>query len=529
MRAIKAQKTKIEEKLVNGLKARGFRFQRNYQRIEGKPDIAFVRYKIAVFCDGDFWHGKDWETARDKIKSNEKFWHTKIEGNIKRDLKVNQVLTANGWTVLRFWESRINKNIEECINQIEFTIKQKMKKYSDFKDDLKINLKKDNLDKLAYLTHFWHNRSGKAEIFYKEEAERILKDLRENELTAAEKDENYLPFKWDVPFPPVGNPAFTFIDLFAGIGGFRIAFQNLKGKCIFSSEIDFNSRRTYEANFGEIPFGDITKIKEDEIPEHDILLGGFPCQPFSIAGVSKKKSLGLNHGFLDKTQGTLFFDIARIIKAKRPKMFLLENVKNLKSHDKGRTFEVIFNTLKELNYSVYSKVIDGKAYVPQHRERIFIVGFNNDVFNRQERFYFPEKDGEKHAIKSILELKVDDKYTLTDHLWAYLQNYAIKHKEKGNGFGFGLINPDEATRTLSARYYKDGSEILIPQEGKNPRRLTPRECARLQGFPDKFVIPVSDTQAYRQFGNAVVVPLIEQIGKHIIKAYNGYKRNNPDE
>jgi DNA (cytosine-5)-methyltransferase 1 len=301
----------------------------------------------------------------------------------------------------------------------------------------------------------------------------------------------------------------------------RIAFQNLGGKCVFTSEWNHFAQKTYEANFGEVPFGDITKIHETEVPEHDILIGGFPCQPFSIAGVSKKNSLGRAHGFRDETQGTLFFDVARIIEEKRPKAFLLENVKNLVSHDKGNTFKIIKKTLEELNYSVYAKVLDGRHFVPQHRERIFIVGFDKKFFKGKEKFEFPEMPDTKHAIEDILEENPEPKYTLTPRLWDYLQKYAIKHKEKGNGFGFGMTALDGVARTLSARYYKDGSEILIPQGSKkNPRRLTPRECARIQGFPDEFLIPVSDNQAYKQFGNSVVVPLIQAVGKNIVKALN---------
>lgn len=265
------------------------------------------------------------------------------------------------------------------------------------------------------------------------------------------------------------------------------------------------------------PFGDITKICENDIPEHDLLIAGFPCQPFSIAGVSKKISLGKAHGFLDETQGTLFFDLARIIKAKKPKVFLLENVKNLISHDKKKTFTIISNTLKELGYNIHYQVLDGKYYVPQHRERIVIVGFLQEHFQSEENFNFPKMSDKTLKLKDILDPNPEEKYTLTDNLWSYLQNYAIKHKEKGNGFGFGLTDLESYSRTLSARYYKDGSEILIPQECKNPRRLTPRECARLQGYPDKFIIPVSDNQAYRQFGNSVVVPLMQAVGEQIIK------------
>ncbi|MBG9796041.1 DNA methyltransferase [Paenibacillus dendritiformis] len=312
---------------------------------------------------------------------------------------------------------------------------------------------------------------------------------------------------------------FTFIDLFAGIGGMRLGFEAAGGQCVFTSEWDKYAQKTYFSNFGEIPKGDITKIDASSIPDHDILVAGFPCQPFSIAGVSKKNSLGRAHGFLDQTQGTLFFDVARIIQAKRPRTFLLENVKNLKTHDKGRTFRIICETLSELGYSLHVEVLDGKHYVPQHRERIFIVGFDMNVYHGLEGFEFPSPPKKNLRFGDILEEKVDDKYTLSDKLWNYLQQYAEKHKAKGNGFGFGLVDPDGISRTLSARYYKDGSEILIPQgNGKNPRRLTPRECARLQGFPESFKIVVSDTQAYKQFGNSVVVPLIREIAKQMVMA-----------
>jgi DNA (cytosine-5)-methyltransferase 1 len=311
---------------------------------------------------------------------------------------------------------------------------------------------------------------------------------------------------------------FKFIDLFAGIGGMRIAFQNAGGSCVYSSEWNKFSQQTYEANFGEKPDGDITKVDAKDIPDHDILVAGFPCQPFSIAGVSKKQSLGRATGFEDKTQGTLFFDVCRILKEKRPKAFMLENVKNLCSHDKKRTFKVILESLDELDYDVFYKVLDGQNYVPQHRERIIIVGFDRKRYGKSVDFKFDITPVEpKPVLRDILEKRVDPKYTLTDNLWKYLQNYAAKHKAAGNGFGYGMASRDGISRTLSARYYKDGSEVLIPQRGKNPRRLTPRECARLQGFPESFIIPVSDTQAYRQFGNSVVVPLMQNVAELIVR------------
>ncbi len=315
----------------------------------------------------------------------------------------------------------------------------------------------------------------------------------------------------------MSNSDFTFIDLFAGIGGMRIAFENAGGQCVYSSEWNKYSQQTYFANFGEQPDGDITQIEAADIPDHHILVAGFPCQPFSIAGVSKKNSLGRATGFEDKTQGTLFFDVCRILKEKRPKAFMLENVKNLCSHDKGRTFQIILESLKELNYDVFYDVLDGQNYVPQHRERILIVGFDRERYGTDARFVFQltPKDP-KPVIRDILEQNVEDRYTLSDRLWTYLQNYAAKHKAAGNGFGYGIAPLEGVSRTISARYYKDGSEILIQQDGKNPRRLTPRECARLQGFPDSFKIPVSDTQAYKQFGNSVVVPLMENVAELIV-------------
>ena len=376
----------------------------------------------------------------------------------------------------------------------------------------------------AAFTHYLHNPNGDAAEIYKPEASKYLKQVLTieypDEDISEEVAENALQLllfnnELTVPFPPPKKHLFTFIDLFAGIGGMRMAFQMAGGKCVFTSEYDKFAKLTYKANFGETPFGDITKISENYIPNHDVLVAGFPCQPFSIAGVSKKNSLGRQHGFLDETQGTLFFDIARIIKAKRPKAFMLENVKNLISHDKGRTFKIISKTLKELGYTVYHQVLNGKYYVPQHRERILIVGFNKDFFKGEESFSFPEMPNSSKVVRDILMSDPEEKYTLSDKLWGYLKDYAAKHKAKGNGFGYGLTNLDGVSRTLSARYYKDGSEVLIPQSGRNPRRLTPRECARLQGFPDKFIIPVSDNQAYKQFGNSVVMPLMNAVANQI--------------
>ncbi len=307
---------------------------------------------------------------------------------------------------------------------------------------------------------------------------------------------------------------FTFIDLFAGIGGIRLAFESAGGRCVFSSEWNKFAQQTYEANFGDVPAGDITKINENDIPDHDVLVGGFPCQPFSIAGVSSKNHLGRPHGFKDETQGTLFFDICRIIRAKKPRAFMLENVKNLGTHDKGNTFRVILKALREeLGYDVHHEVIDASSQVPQHRERIFIIGFESPM-----EFEFPKLIDKRPKLGDILDKKVDKKFTLTDGTWNSLQRHLEKHRAKGNGFGYNIADKRGISKTLSARYYKDGAEILIPQgEKKNPRRLTPRECARLMGFPEKFKMHVSDNQAYRQFGNAVVVPVVKEVAKKMTK------------
>ncbi len=332
--------------------------------------------------------------------------------------------------------------------------------------------------------------------------------------------------------------SFRFIDLFAGIGGIRLGFEACGGKCVFTSEWNDFSKKTYIENHGnDHPFvGDIVPFPAEKIPDHDVLLAGFPCQPFSLAGISKKNSLGRPHGFECTTQGTLFFDVARIIAARRPKAFLLENVKNLLSHDKGNTFNVILQTLKdELGYSVHYRIIDGQHFTPQHRERIIIVGFLEKTGFSWDDLQLPAEgprlgsvlhktDGSEPLLSwdenrffAHDRKTVQPKYTLTPKLWAYLQSYAEKHRAAGNGFGFGMVYQNSVTRTLSARYYKDGSEILVWQEDKKrPRRLTPRECARLMGFPDTFRISVSDTQAYRQFGNSVVVPVMQEVARIMI-------------
>ena len=386
--------------------------------------------------------------------------------------------------------------------------------------------KKGAGEELSVLTQYLHNSKYATSDTLSRALDFVVKNIYNEELVEGRQlRESAMPSLFDgffdVPFPTPNKPKFTFIDLFAGMGGFRLAMQAQGGKCVFSSEWNKYAQRTYLANFGDMPFGDITQEStKSYIPEKfDILCAGFPCQPFSIAGVSKKNSLGRETGFKDKTQGTLFFDVADVINRHRPKAFYLENVKNLVSHDKGRTFKVIKETLEELDYSIYFEVLDGKTFVPQHRERIMIVGFDNKIYKGKEVFEFPKLGGPDKCVADILDSDVPEKYTLSDKLWNYLQNYAEKHKAKGNGFGYGMTDLNGITRTLSARYYKDGSEILIPQgNGRNPRRLTPRECARLMGYPDEYIISsVSEIQVYKQCGNSVIVPLITSVSKELVK------------
>lgn len=344
--------------------------------------------------------------------------------------------------------------------------------------------------------------------------DRTLRRWENGESTPSQLEAKVImDFAQDIPFPNTPNESaeFTFIDLFAGIGGIRIPFSELGGRCVFSSEWNSFSQKTYRINYGEVPEGDITAIKSADIPKFDVLLGGFPCQPFSQAGLHK--------GFSD-TRGTLFFEIERILKDKRPKAFLLENVKQLKGHDHGNTFKVILDHLNKLDYSVSYKVLRAADFgLPQNRERIYIVGFNRQYFKQDLNFIFPEPPHTPTRVGDILEEQVDEKYTISDKLWIGHQRRKTKNRKAGKGFGYSLVTADsEYTGTLSARYYKDGSEILVSQgDKKNPRKLTPKECARLQGFPDNFIIPVSDTQAYKQFGNSVAVPVIRAVARQMGK------------
>lgn len=370
-------------------------------------------------------------------------------------------------------------------------------------------------ESLAYATHYLHNQTSLEEWCVEEPAAGYF--------TKNSDFQEWFPIKWDVPFPPPANPKFRFIDLFAGIGGFRIALQSVGGKCVFSSEWDAAAKRTYSKNFGEVPFGNIRQFTGEKvsdvqldklIPDHDILTAGFPCQPFSRAGVSSRESLGKAHGFACETQGTLFFDLVRIAKVKRPAVLLLENVRNLKSHNGGETFKVIKQTIEEeLGYSFNEQVVDARNVVPQKRTRCFMVCFRDKDID----FKFPSFAGTPKKLRSVLETDIPQKYTISDRLWAGHMRRTKNNLARGTGFTAFEAKIDEPANTLVARYGKDGKECLVPQEGKNPRKLTPRECARLQGFPEKYALPDSDAAAYRQFGNSVPVPVVKKIARNIVK------------
>jgi DNA (cytosine-5)-methyltransferase 1 len=310
-------------------------------------------------------------------------------------------------------------------------------------------------------------------------------------------------------FPPPDAQKFKFIDLFAGIGGFRLAMQSIGGVCQFSSEWDKYAQATYVANFGEIPHGDIRQISEKDIPDHDVLCAGFPCQPFSLAGISARNALNTAHGFACEIQGTLFFDVARIVAEKRPKIVFLENVKNLVNHDQGQTFAVVKKTMEDLGYSFSYQLINAETEVPQKRVRCYMVCLRDT----DEKFEFPAFSGQPKLLKSILDLNVDAQYTISDKLWAGHQRRTIANLERGTGFTAFCADIDKPANTLVARYGKDGKECLVPQDGKNPRMLTPRECARLQGFPENFQIPVAKTTAYKQFGNSIALPVVKKIAE----------------
>ncbi|RLD54923.1 MAG: DNA (cytosine-5-)-methyltransferase [Bacteroidetes bacterium] len=400
----------------------------------------------------------------------------------------------------------------------------KMSSYSEIKSILKFDEDRNFTNEHAYITHYLQsNKNKKISGSYRNKAVNYIEDRVE------EPHFQYMiPVKWDIPYPPPEKEEFVFIDLFSGIGGFRIALQNQNGKCVFSSEIDNSAKKTYESNFGEVPFGDIKEFTGPEIndveldqliPDHTILAGGFPCQPFSLAGVSARNSLGLVHGFDDKNQGNLFFDIMRIVSVKKPEVVFLENVKNFQRHDNGNTFLTVKNAIEKLGYSFHSKVINSQSVVPQKRQRFYMVCFKNPTV----KFEFPEFSGEPKKLRSILEDRPSSVYTISDKLWEGHQRRTARNLERGTGFTAFTANLDKPSNTIVARYGKDGKECLIPQEGLNPRKLTPRECARLQGFPEEYILPSSNAAAYRQFGNSVAVPVINAIAQNIIIALKNHK------
>lgn len=393
-------------------------------------------------------------------------------------------------------------------------------KYSAWSSENKSNVKLNNGNKWAYATHVAQNSDIIDENHYLRSEDYYNQKIATPKIEDGPTIQYRLGIEWDVPFPPPINSKFNFIDLFAGIGGFRIPLQEIGGKCVFSSEIDNQAKKTYEHNYGEYPFGDIRDFTNSEIsdevldkliPDHDLIAGGFPCQPFSLAGVSARNHLGIEHGFKDQNKGNLFLDIIRIAKVKKPKVLFLENVSNFKSHDQGRTFQLVKKIVEEeLGYSFNWKIIDSSPLVSQRRKRFYMVCFRDKV-----KFNFPKIEGDPKPLRSILEENVPEEFTISDKLWEGHQKRTKRNLERGTGFTAFTADLDKPSKTLVSRYYKDGKECLIPQEGLNPRKLTPRECARLQGFPENFIIPGSNTAAYKQFGNSVAVPVIRKICQEI--------------
>ncbi len=548
MQAVKSYGSRIEVTLAKALYNKGYRYRKNDKTVFGKPDLTFKKYKIAIFVDSEFWHGKDWEIRKYDHKTNKEFWFNKIERNIQRDKEVNIELEKQGWKVLRFWGKQIQKDLDSCVKKIEeeieggkcsFTEKILFKTIDD--KQFKVRLIEPDCNKEAILTHYLHNSENESSELYKKGAISFTKEIleykypeKEITLKVAEDALQYGIFEeLDVPFPAPTKPKFHFIDLFAGIGGFRLAMQNLGGKCVYTSEWDEKAKQTYRANFGEVPFGDITKeTTKFYIPDNfDILCAGFPCQAFSIAG---------KRGGFEDTRGTLFFDVAEIIKRKQPKAFFLENVKGLRNHDKGKTLETILNVLRnDLGYFVPEpKIINAKDFgVPQNRERIFIVGFHKNTGITE--FEYPRPLNQKVSFEGVKEQNiVPTKYYLSTVYLATLEKHKKRHESKGNGFGFEII-PDTGTanavvcggmgRERNLVYdhritdFTPTTNIKGEVNRQGIRKMTPREWARLQGFPDEFVIPVADASAYKQFGNSVAVPAIQATAKKILKTLNNGK------
>ena len=542
MQANKSTGTKPETLLAKTLFARGYRYRKNDKSVYGRPDLTFKKIKLAIFVDGELWHGKDWQLRKRDHKTNQEFWINKIERNIQRDIEVNRELTLQGWSILRFWGKEIEKNLLVCVERIEDEIYRLKMKFTEkisietFGDKwFKIRLIEPENNKEAVLTHYLHNQESDVAKLYKNEAIEFTKEILEikypNEEITSQVAEEALQYdifnSFQVPFLSNENPKFQFIDLFAGIGGFRLALQNLGGKCVFSSEWDINAKKTYRANFGETPFGDITKeITKSYIPDNfDILCAGFPCQAFSIAG---------KRGGFEDTRGTLFFDVAEIIRRKQPKAIFLENVKGLRNHNRGKTLATILNVLRnDLGYFVPEpEIVNAKDFgVPQNRERIYIVGFHSST--NVTEFNYPKPTNQDTTFADIKEEKtVPTKYYLSTQYLTTLENHKARHESKGNGFGFEIIADNKIANAVVCGgmgrernlVFDDRITDFTPTtkiKGKvnrqGIRKMTPREWARLQGFPDDFEIPVADASAYKQFGNSVAVPAIQATAQEIIK------------
>ena len=556
MSANKGKGTKLELLFGKLLWNAGVRYRKNDKTVFGKPDFVIRKMKIAIFCDGEFWHGRNWEERKNDHKSNCEFWHTKIERNIKRDNEVNEQLKAQGWTVFRFWETEITKESDKCLNRILNYMNAKTKATDKIaitqmcggnKVSLQMygphSLNEDGTiipfdEQMAIVSHYLHNQGYKSAKPYENKAEGLIKDIYNVHKKTIETNcvsdgsVQYSLFSdlFSVPFLPTDKPKFTFIDLFAGIGGFRMAMQNLGGKCVFSSEWDAQAQKTYLLNYGEVPFGDITKeTTKAFIPDDfDVLCAGFPCQAFSLAG----KRLGF-----EETRGTLFFDVAEIIRRKRPKAFFLENVKGLLIHDKGKTIQTILKVLREdLDYYVPDpQIVNAMNFgVPQHRERVYIVGFRKD--QNVNEFTYPSPTDKTKTFADIKEKHtVSAKYYLSTQYVKTLVAHKERHAAKGNGFGYEIIPDNGVANAIVVGGMGRERNLVIDTrlEDFTPvtnikgeinrdglRRMTPREWARLQGFPDNFIIGVADASAYKQFGNSVAVPAIQATAEEIIKRIN---------
>lgn len=556
MLANKSKGTKIENLFAKLLWNAGVRYRKNDKSVFGTPDFVIKGLKIAIFCDGEFWHGRNWAERKHDHKSNCEYWYAKIERNIERDKEVNKELRKQGWTVFRFWETEIARESDKCLNIVLNDMNGKKNNIDILSISTICNGKKASMqiygphslnedgtlmsfdEQMAVISHYLHNKGSKYDVTYEEKALGLIEDICGSQEKSEEVDcaadggvqYSFFSELFGVPFPPIVNPRFTFIDLFAGIGGFRMAMQNIGGKCVFSSEWDAQAQRTYLLNYGEVPFGDITKESvKNMIPnDFDVLCAGFPCQAFSMAG----KKLGF-----EETRGTLFFDVAEIIRHKKPKAFFLENVKGLLIHDKGKTLQTILRVLREdLDYFVPDpQIVNAMNFgVPQHRERIYIVGFRKD--QNVEEFTYPAPTDTTKRFADIKEKEVvSAKYYLSTQYVKTLIAHKERHAAKGNGFGYEIIPDDGIANAIVVGGMGRERNLVIDNrlEDFTPvtrikgevnrdglRKMTPREWARLQGFPDDFIIGVADASAYKQFGNSVAVPAIQATAEEVIKRIN---------